>query len=279
MISRTQKIIYCVIPLVLALHAVSATAANPEAVSTNLQTGIALQDFGYKEFDDQNTLLDREDGWIPGISGAFSRQTDKYSLDISFTYLQGNVAYDGQTQSGAPHKTNTNEQIIDTSISLGFFDAIKLPKPSVLYFGLGFHEWQRDILPTSTVLGLFETYHWYYGFIGGRIKLLSNEKLSLWLDGRLTRPINPTMTVCLSGFDCADLSLGIKTNGRVSLPVHYQLHTNNKLIIEPYFESWDFGRSPDETLTINGMPTGSVIHEPRSETRNIGITISVSSQF
>ena len=264
----------------LALQPLSTIAATPNAGSTSLQIGIALQDFGYKEFDDQNKLLDREDGWIPGISGAYSQQTDKYSLDISFSYLQGEVIYDGQTQGGAPHKTHTNERIIDVSISLGFRDVIKnLPNPSVLYFGLGFREWQRDILPTSTVLGLFETYSWHYGFIGGKVELFDKDKFTVWLDGRLMRPINPTMGICLSGFDCADLNLGVNTSGRVSIPIHYQLYPNNSLIIEPYFESWDFGRSPGEELTINGTPTGAVILEPRSETRNIGITISVNSQF
>lgn len=260
------------------LFTVNAFAANKSA-SHNVSIGIALQDFGYKEFSDQNTLLDREDGWIPGISGAYSQQTDKYSLDIGFTYIKGNVVYDGQTQGGIPLKTKTNEQIIDTSISLGILDTLKLVKPSILYFGFGFREWQRDILPTGTVLGLFETYHWHYGFIGGRVELLKKENLSLWLDGRFTRPINPIMRVCLSGFDCADLSLGINTSGRVSLPIHYRLHPNNSIIIEPYFESWDFGRSPGKELTINGTPTGAVILEPRSETRNIGISISVNSQF
>ena len=260
------------------LFTIGAFAAN-KPVSQNISLGLALQDFGYKEFNDQNNLLDREDGWIPGISGAYTQQTDKYILDMTLTYLNGDVVYDGQTQGGTPHKTHTNEKIIDTSISLGFLDAIKLPKPSVLYIGLGFREWQRDILPKGTVLGLFETYHWYYGFIGGRIELLKKENLSLWLDGRFTRPINPIMRVCLSGFDCANLNLGVNTSGRVSLPIHYRLHPNNSLILEPYFESWDFGRSPGEELTINGTPTGAVILEPRSETRNIGITISINSQF
>lgn len=260
------------------LFAVSAFASN-RPVSENISLGFALQDFGYKEFSDQNTLLDREDGLIPGISGAYSRQTGKYSLDINFSYLKGNVVYDGQTQGGIPLKTKTNEQITDTSISLGILDALKLAKPSTLYFGFGYREWRRDILPTGTVLGLFETYHWYYGFIGGMVELLKNEKLTLWLDGRLTRPMNPIMRVCLSGFDCADLNLGVNTSGRVSLPIHYQLYPNNKLIIEPYFESWDFGRSPGEALTINGALTGAVILEPRSETRNIGINVSINRRF
>jgi hypothetical protein len=280
MIFRAQQIIFCAIALVLTTQSVSVVAANLDTISRNVSLGFALQDFGYKEFDDQDTLLDREDGWISGISGTLSTQTEKYSLDIGISYLNGNVVYDGQLQNGTPHKTKTNEQIFDASISLGFFDVIKnLPKPSVLYFGLGFREWQRDILPTSTVLGLFEIYSWHYGFIGGKIELFDEDKFTVWLDGRLTRPINPTMNICLSGYDCADLDLGVNTSGRVSVPIHYQLYPNNKLIFEPYFESWDFGRSPNETLTINGTPTGIIIYEPQSETRNIGINISVNSQF
>lgn len=253
--------------------------ATEKPVTQHINLGFALKDFGYKEFSDQNTLLDREDGWIPGISGAYSLKNDRYSLDIGLIYLNGNVVYDGQTQGGIPHKTKTNEQIIDTTVSLRFLDVIKLPNPSSLYIGLGFREWQRDILPTSTVLGLFETYHWYYGFFGGSIELIKKVKFTLRVDGRLARPINPVMNICFSNFDCADLNLGSDIGGRISMPIHYHLHSNNKLIVEPYFETWNFGRSPDEELTTNGTPTGSFIHEPRSETRNMGINISVSYQF
>lgn len=271
--------IWCLVCVSLLLGMLLPTGTHAESADTYLRLGVSVQDFGYKEFSDQNTLLDREDGWISGVSGSLSQQTDKYSLDIAFTYLKGDVVYDGQTQSGLPHKTHTNEQIIDGSISLGILNAIKLTRPSSLYFGFGFREWQRDILPTGAVLGLFETYYWYYGFVGGKVELLSKDKLSVWLDGRLTRPINPTMEICFSNFDCADLSLGVNTGGRVSLPVHYRINIKSKLVFEPYYESWDFGRSPNETLTVNGVPAGGVIHEPRSETRNVGISISVSSQF
>lgn len=271
--------IWCLVCIGFLLGILLPAVAYAESTHADLLLGISVQDFGYKEFSDQNTLFDREDGWISGISGSFSQQTDKYFLDVGFTYLKGDVVYDGQTQSGLPHKTQTNEQIIDTTISLGILDAINLARPSSLYFGFGFREWQRNILSTNNVRGLFETYSWYYGFVGGKVELLSKDKLSVWLDGRLTRPINPTMEVCYSNFDCADLSLGVNTSGRVSLPIHYRINTNSKLVVEPYFESWDFGRSPNQTLTINGAPAGGFIYEPRSETRNGGISISVSSQF
>ncbi len=278
-----MKINSQIITIIISFSLASILAANvfaaDKAGSLNASIGLASQDFGYKEFSDDGRLLNREDGWLPGISGALLWQSDQYFLNVSFTYLKGNVVYKGQTQSGAPHKTKTNEQIVDISVSLGILDVIQLVKPSALYFGLGFREWQRDILPTNAVLGLFETYYWYYGFIGGRVQLLGKEKWAVWLDGRFTRPINPIMNICLLNYDCADLSLGVNLSGRVSLPIYYQLRANSKLIVEPYFESWDFGRSPNETLTINGMPVGATIYEPRSETRNIGITISISSQF
>ncbi len=37
--------------------------------------------------------------------------------------------------------------------------------------------------------------------------------------------------------------------------------------------SGDLGRSPDKTVTSNGVPVGMRIFEPRSETRNFGISI------
>jgi hypothetical protein len=178
-----------------------------------------------------------------------------------------------------PHKTHTNEKIFDSTILFGVIDAIRLSNPSALYFGLGFREWRRDILPTASVQGLFEKYSWYYGVIGGRVELLRNKKMSLWLDGRFTRPIDPVMNICLSNFDCMDLRLGVNTSGRIALPINFRAFRNSNLIIEPYFESWDFGRSASEELTINGAPAGGSIYEPRSESRNVGVTLSISREF
>ena len=252
-------IVFIVLPFFLL-----GVFAAKKTVEPNASFGVGLQDFCYKEFSEKNSLLDREDGRIPGVNAALSLKSEKYLLGLSFSYTQGDVDYNGQTQGGLPYKTMTSERIVDASISLGILNLIKMTKPSVLYFGLGFHEWQRHILPTSTVFGLVETYYWPYGFFGGKVELLKRENITLWIDGRLTRPINPIMNICFSNYDCEDLHLGVKIGGRASLPIHYRWDAKNELIVEPYFESWNFGRSSDESLTINGVSAGGAIHEPRS---------------
>jgi len=57
------------------------------------------------------------------------------------------------------------------------------------------------------------------------------------------------------------------------------LNSSTQFSIEPYYEQWDIGKSDLFELTNNGVPTGSVIIEPRSETRNIGINFAIIKSF
>jgi len=58
----------------------------------------------------------------------------------------------------------------------------------------------------------------------------------------------------------------------------YTMSRTAGLTVEPFVESFALGRSATAPLTSNGAAVGTV-NEPRSDTRNYGLVISVSQRF
>jgi hypothetical protein len=69
------------------------------------------------------------------------------------------------------------------------------------------------------------------------------------------------------------VNLGNESGARFAFPIQIKMH-KQRLIVTPYYEIIDIGRSNNVRVSSNGVPTAIVIYEPRSETRNIGIEVS-----
>jgi hypothetical protein len=99
------------------------------------------------------------------------------------------------------------------------------------------------------------------------------------LDARVVRPVNPSITVDSHGLhDKVRLDLGGRWGWRLALPWRYSMNRTESLTVEPFVEGFEIGRSVTVPVTKNGTPAGTVF-EPRSDTRNYGLAISVSSRF
>ncbi|MBI3546242.1 MAG: hypothetical protein HY081_06570 [Gammaproteobacteria bacterium] len=241
--------------------------------------------FDYREYADTGKLLDREKGTLPGAVLGLARIEGNWSLNGRFSWHNGDVLYDGQTNTGIPVRSRTDEKILDTSVSLERrVGASADAWPLAFYGGIGYRYWARDIRSTSTasgqrVDGLFEIYRWRYFFLGGKT-LLYRAGLSDWrLDLQLFRPMAPTIEVDYRGRgENFTLDLGARTGWRLALPWEYRLNQRAHFKIEPYMEGWELGRSPTQTLMSNGVPAGTV-YEPRSVTRNLGINLGIRYFF
>lgn len=258
-----------------------ATEDSPTPLMRKVDIGFALMDFRYKEYDDAGKLLDREDGFIPGVVLGLSESDGDWDYKGTFLYHAGNVRYDGQTNSGIPITTRTDEKIIDATFHAErWYRDSNDQKRYAWYGGLGYRHWFRDIRSTSTsgglpVSGLTETYQWWYVLVGGK-RILSDAGKSQWqADLRVTRTIQPTIHIELPGFDNTTQDLGERFGVRLSLPWRYELEKASVFFIEPYKEAWSLGRSPTTPLSSNGVPVGT-IYEPRSEGRNYGIILGLS---
>jgi hypothetical protein len=255
------------------------TAESTQNGAWQGRIGLSVLDFGYKEFSDDGGLVDRESGGLPGIVSALTRTQGPWFLTGEVTYFLGKARYRGQTQSGTPLNTHTEEALLDLQVQTGYGYRLQGGFDGTVYTGLGYHRWQRDIRPVENVNGLFEIYDWWYGLLGTNVVIFKSGKWKGWIDLRLVRTFSPKVVVDFKGnYDDAHLNLGERFGARLSLPCDYQFNQNTALTFEPYLEEWNLGRSPTQPLTRNGAFGGSVF-EPRSETRNYGLTVGVVRNF
>ncbi|GMR18684.1 MAG: hypothetical protein BMS9Abin33_1117 [Gammaproteobacteria bacterium] len=251
--------------------------ASEDTVHWDMNVGVSLLDFGYKEFDDNGVLLDREDGIIPGVIAGFGVGQRNWRIENNLFYKYGEVDYDGQTQSGIPLTTRTTEEIFDLEVQAEYWGIGSANQGIAIYTGTGYHYWGRDIKSGtasdgSPVTGFFETYEWWHVFVGAKGIYYHRARHSLGVDLRVSIMRNATLQVDL-GSQKINLDLGEKPGWRLGFPWTYKVDSELSLVFEPYIERWELGRS-------NNVIVGPfIIWEPRSETRNYGMNFKVKVEF
>ena len=245
------------------------------AIQVEWQLGGGLMNFDYVEYDDDNVFLDGESGLIPGAIVKLKLQGNKVYGAFNWQLYGNKVEYDGQTQGGVPAKTDSIAIIFDTDARVGF--NFNEARNHAIYFGLGFRYWYREILSGrdiygNPVSGLLEEYYWNYGIAGYEASFAVSEKTSIGFDFRYTKMLNGKMDVEFGDFDAAQVNLGNEHGIRFSFPVKMKAR-GGSVIVTPYYESIDIGKSNTVRLTQGGVLSNTLIHEPRSETRNVGIEI------
>jgi len=254
------------------------------------QAGFDLMRFDYAEYDANNVFLDGETGFLPGISLKLKLNSRPWFFEWHGQVHGNTIKYDGQTQSGIPVKTDSIAIITDSSIKLG----LQLAEVHEPYIGLGHRYWYRNILNGydingSPVAGLLEHYYWYYAMLGYAANFRLSDQVSLGFDIRKNHMINAKMDVNFlgyKGYDYTQVNLGNRPGARIAFPLHIKMKQNT-LIVTPYYEIIDIGKSNAVALYKNGgvavrgcntkdplYPNDQCkIYEPRSETRNVGIEL------
>jgi len=176
------------------------TSSQAAPYSNNTRIALSLMDFGYQEFDDNNALLNREDGYLPGLTLSVDAPASRWSLTTELSLYAKDVLYDGQTQSGTPVQSRTDETIFDISLMLSKELGGKSLSPEQLYYGLGYRHWRRDIRDTRTtggvpISGLLEIYQIPYVILGSRWDMARSNNTKWTLDLRLTHTFLSNMTV------------------------------------------------------------------------------------
>ncbi len=243
-----------------------AAEALPSGISS-VEIGVSALRFNYAEYKADGTTWDRELGTIPGLSFKLTQRFSVWEWEGMANYHYGRVDYTGQTNLGVPYNTRTDEGIGDVALRLGcWFEG---SHPIMPYAGLGYRRWDRDIRPAS-LAGLFESYRWKYTWLGAKIIAHQQGASNLMLDISWIKPIDPVLHV-----EAYHASLNPESrNGlRLMLTSHTVLHENTTLILEPYFEYWELGRSPS---VITG---GITIYEPASKTKNLGFNLRIGRMF
>ncbi|MBL4761921.1 MAG: hypothetical protein JKY93_04385 [Gammaproteobacteria bacterium] len=239
-----------------------------------------LYRFGYKEFDDAGVLLDREDGFVPGAKFSVRKNINHLILNGRAAVYGGSVDYDGQTQVGTPFQTTTDTNLFHFGADLGYsfkhFD---------LYGTATYKLWERNILPGKdvnggSVSGLKEDYSWWE-FGVKMIKTISAETNNnkLRLGAEIFTIVQPELDVHLLGFDTAKLEMASKRGYRLTADHIWPMSQELSFALGTYYEFYEFGRSKNVQLTVNGTPSGPQIYEPKSETSSWGFNLSATQRF
>ncbi|MEJ2593231.1 MAG: hypothetical protein P8178_17910 [Candidatus Thiodiazotropha sp.] len=260
--------------LILSILPLTLPAAAPDAAAGSFRLGLTAHAFDYEEYDDRDNSLDRERGLLPGLSIGATLERERWLVEGSLRYCAGEVDY-----TSAAVDSKTDEAILDLQLTGGVRLYREASQGLSLLAGAGYRRWSREIHSTATVDGLGETYRWSYGLIGLRGDQALDDHTRLVADLSLTRSFNPRLDVdFIRYFDDTRLDLGAKNGFRASLDLQRELGAGRTLWVKPWYEYWQLGRSSDATLTINGIPTGTLF-EPDSETRDWGIDIGLSWRF
>ena len=270
---KNRSVQFAVFILVVAFSPVSFAA------KIEYQLGIGLMDFNYAEYDDNNKFLDGETGFIPGVVHKLKLKSQKTYTEFVGQAYTNTVKYDGQTQDGIPLKTKSDAVIIDAHFKYGL--RLSRARNHGPYAGIGFRYWLRNIrsgrdINGDAVAGLLEQYRWSYGLLGYTGNFHVSENITLGFDIRHTYMFNGKMDVDFLGYknyDSTQVELGNRAGLRFALPIQRKIRSH-RLILSPYYEILDIGKSNSVRVTADGVPTDTTIHEPRSETRNMGIEIT-----
>ncbi len=263
----------------------SSGSENPlKASKLELFAGISMMNLGYTEFGADGAWYDDEVGTLPGLLLGGTVYWPNWYASVELNAYSGDVRYRGLTQSfksaslsGLPINSRSDANIFDTTAIAGH----RFPA-ATLYGGIGYYFWRRNIRPTTinnglTVSGLLEFYSWSYALLGVNIPIPGVESSHISLDVRAMRMLQANMEVNFLGYgryDNANLNLGEGWGLRLALP--WIVHSSSggpTITIEPWYVRWNLNRSNAAGLTANGSSTGSAVVEPKSETRNFGISM------
>ena len=273
-----QQIKQCGVLLVLASAFASHLAFADTAAVTEIHFAPAVADFDFREFDD-GAQLNREEGRLLGANLSVSTQWQHLVLEGALSYLVGDVPYRGQTQSGRPVQSRTDEEIWEGELRLGWRIYTGTAVEFRLYGGMGYRDWDRDIQSTASASGLFENYYWPYGLLGAQLSWSDNESSHWLFELQALRPIDPEIEVQFKAdLDNTRLELGEETGYRAAAAWHRMLSDNWGLGVRLDYTAWDIGGSKTGLLRREGIVIGTV-YEPESETRTTRLQLVLVYRF
>jgi len=231
--------------------------------------------FNYQEFDQNNVLLDKEEGVLAGVRLSYGDIAEKDSLKFNASFYGGTVDYMGQTQLGVPHETETNEQLIKLGIS--YIQHEETYYPGLFFVGLHYWYWDRDILTRNGVQGLHELYTWYETEIGLKFKSQEIQQSNYWLELSVMYNFKPEMKLFLPSSE-VDFVLGSRPGYRIRAGKTWANKQSMTTTIGLFAEYWEFDRS-NTIFTTDFFGSSGFLTEPDSQTFHSGVEFSFIFNF
>jgi hypothetical protein len=259
----------------MSLSLLSAPALAQDTTIT-WGAGLQLQAFDYEEFNAQGRSLNREEGILPGARFLWRYADQRLQHQLSLDVLAGGVDYDGQTQVGIPHETDTKTRLYHLQYQL---DYVLLPGQVHAVLGASWDHWSREIQPSGIIIGLDETYSWPALNAGLSFPLMQSGVHSVSLSAGYLKVLEGRFTVDLSalGFAKEEIDLGAGDGLESSLRYSFSLPDKTAFELELLYRRWSFDESNSKTLN-NGTRTLSFL-EPRSKSQRLGLSFTLVMPF
>lgn len=261
--------------LTCALVVAAATGEAGEGWTWDGELSLTGGYMDYRETGSNGLELNREHGTLPGVAAALRGQSARWSIGAELSYFDGDVRYEGQTNTGTGLTTRTDQRIADGSAWIGLRGFERPESILDVYAGGGLRWWNRDIRSTASAFGVDETYAWPYLLAGLRAerRLAGGDAVSL--DLRLLRPVDPSLDVDFKNdYDSVEVGQDPRAGGRVSLAWSRPWIGGRSLAVSVWYERWRFGAGDAEVLRRNGVAIGSV-REPESDTEFVGLALTL----
>lgn len=243
---------------------------SPLAVASELEVGATWFDFEYEEQGTDGAVLNKESGDVPGLYLAWQPGFGELVWGrLEAGYASHSVAYDGQTQAGAPLATTTHQRLIhyDGRLGLHLYQGRVAWRP---YLAARYQRWDRAIQPTSLSLGLDEDYRWWEAGAGLQACALElSWAAELCLDLQGFRTVSGEVEVGLDSLGAENPTLALGDSDGFRTQLTWSPRPWPRLGLAVFYEQWSFGRSNTETVTLGTAVLR--VTEPASDTVRQGL--------
>lgn len=238
----------------LALLPLCASAAGTD--SFELSTGLMW--FDRTEFSTSGSSLNRESGFLPGITASLSRTLSTSEHSFSIELWGGDVEYDGQLQNGTPLSTDTSQLLYGFGYQYLYQPNTDIP---AMFLRVDWQGWHRDIQATSISARLSERYSWFSIEPGVRFSL-PEHKLKVDVSAISVVGGNVIVELNSSNFGEPEVDLGNGIGYRIALGYELLQDENRSLTLGVDHQRIRIDRG-SPTSVSNGS-TIAIITEPES---------------
>ncbi len=250
---------------------------GPDAIARDdefaLQAGV--EKFRWQEFNNGSRILE-ERGTLFNIGATLStfRRSDPGTLyNLNGRLYLGQVDYDGQacniiSNNCIPSKTHTNYNGLQGEGLAGYHFGDQFGFD--LLGGAGIDNWIREIKDTATAGGAIEDYVIFYAKLGAGLSI-NSEQWAYRFHAGIKYPFL-TYEHSDAADNGVDLTPGKRVSGFAKFDAEFGAKNQPHFGLTIFYDSYRFGMSPRESVTIQGLP--KLMWQPESHMDIIGAQLA-----
>ncbi|PHQ56910.1 MAG: hypothetical protein COA30_03445 [Sulfurimonas sp.] len=274
------------IVFILMLTFVSGLSLSTKESGFALSAAFVGMSMDYREYDDDNIILDSEQSNLNEIIGGefeliysdVYKNGDYSQYGISTLIIGGKTVYIGSYQGGTYGDISASDgfksynSIIDTSLDYKYVQVLSDSISLIYGVGMGSRSWRRELSRSQ-----IEIYSWFS--IRPKVGVLYHvKKLSIGANLEYQYGINPQM-VLLANSENPDITLDLGSADilEFSIPIHYPLTQKIDLSFEYVYQLQSIGKS--NSLPYVDQGENKLVLEPKSTANNNYLKLGATFKF